>query len=499
MSKRFVAIWFRHLTTDRMIRYQPALKDIPFVVAAPNHGRMIVTAANFIAQNNGVQIGMAVADCRAILPELQVFDENPGLINKVLKGLAEWCIRFTPIAAVDAPDGLILDASGCTHLWGGEDAYLKDIFTRLKNIGYEVKVAMADTIGAAWAVCRYGKKMQIVEPGNQITALLTLPPTALRLETAIVERLEKLGLYSVQSFIKMPRSALRRRFGEPLLTRIDQAIGQAIEVAEPVIPIEPYHLRLPSLDPIRTVVGIEIALEKLLELLCKRLTEEEKGLRKCVFKCYRVDNNIQQIEISTNRPSRNVKHLFKLFEIKIVQIEPALGIELFILEAPVVEDMPAAQEAIWNINTNNNEMQIAELLDRITGRLGMNVIHRYLPDEHYLPERSIKIASALDEQALTNWRTDLPRPIHLLKQPEPIEVSVAIPDYPPILFHYKSKLHTVQKSDGPERIEQEWWLQDGLYRDYYCIEDEQGSRFWIFRSGNYKSLDPKWFIHGFFA
>ncbi|MGV2481986.1 UNVERIFIED_CONTAM: DNA polymerase Y family protein, partial [Salmonella enterica subsp. enterica serovar Weltevreden] len=45
----------------------------------------------------------------------------------------------------------------------------------------------------------------------------------------------------------------------------------------------------------------------------------------------------------------------------------------------------------------------------------------------------------------------------------------------------------------------EWWLQKGLYRDYYCVEDEQGKRYWLFRSGDYASDEVKWFIHGFFA
>ena len=86
-----------------------------------------------------------------------------------------------------------------------------------------------------------------------------------------------------------------------------------------------------------------------------------------------------------------------------------------------------------------------------------------------------------------------------MPQPEPIEVTVAIPDYPPIHFHYQGKLHRVKKADGPERIEQEWWLQQGLYRDYYNVEDEAGARYWLFRSGHYSAGKPQWFLHGFFA
>lgn len=499
MSKRYMAIWFRHLTTDWHIRRKPELKDVPFVLAAPEHGRMVVKAVSVKAQVYGIATGIVVADCRAILPQLQVFDDQEELAHKLLQALAEWCIRFTPIAAVDGQDGLMLDTSGCAHLWGGEQAYLKDILSRLKAFGYHVRAAIADTIGTAWAVSRFGQVKAIIEPGGQHEALLPLPPAAIRLESAILERLDKLGLYQVSSFISMPRSALRRRFGTALLQRIDQALGQEIELLRPVCPVEPYRERLPCLEPIRTATGIEIALCQLLQALCERLSNEEKGLRAAAFKGYRIDGAIQQISIGTNRPSRDIQHLFRLFNLKIGTMEPDLGFELFTLEATTVEAYPATLEYLWQLGKAEHEKDIAELMDRIAGRLGVHTIHRYLPLEHYWPELSFKETSSLHEQSQTEWRTDRPRPVHLLAQPEPIDVMVQLPDYPPAHFIYKGKVYRITKADGPERIERAWWLDEGEHRDYYCVEDEEGARYWLFRLGSYKNNNPKWFLHGFFA
>lgn len=371
---------------------------------------------------------------------------------------------------------------------------------RLRGFGYDVRAAMADTAAAAWAVSRYGQISPIVETGRQLDALCPLPPAALRLDAAVVARLEKLGLYQIQSFINMPRSVLRRRFGAHLLERLDQALGQAVEALEPVEPIQPYQERLPCLEPIRTAIGIEIALQRLLEKICQRLANEEKGLRTAQLKGFRIDGNIQQISIGTNRPSRHAAHLFKLFELKISTMEPDLGFELFIIEALIVEELTTVQEQLWNTGEDRSEHEVVELLDKLGGKLGRHVIHRYLPAEHYWPERSFKPASSLDEKPQTEWRTDKPRPIHLLPKPEPIEVSVPLPDYPPMLFKYKGRLHTIQKADGPERIEQEWWLEQGSSRDYYCVEDKEGARYWLFREGQYcDEQKPQWFIHGFFA
>jgi protein ImuB len=498
MAQRFVSIWFRHLTTDWFSLRQPQLKLLPFVLRTASHGRMVITGLNAEAERKGISQGMVLADARAVLPDLEVRDDKPDLPEKLLTRLAEWCIRFTPAVAVDMPDGLMFDATGCSHLWGGDKSYLTVILEKLKGRGYDVRVAMADTLGVAWGVARFANAF-VVEQGKNLEALLPLPPEALRLEEETIERLHKLGLHQVHQFIRMPRASLRRRFGQSLLTQLDRALGQEIEMIQPVQPVEPHQERLPCLEPIVTITGIEIALEELLKKLCLRLQQEQKGLRTAVFKSYRVDGKVEQIDIATNRPSHNVKHLFKLFEIKLSAIEPALGIELFVLEASTVEDHFAQQEKMWEGTEGVDDMRLAELLDRLGGKVGMNSIHRYVPDEHYWPERSFRLACSLLEKPTSTWREDKLRPLQILSIPERIEVTAPIPDYPPMLFRHKGKLHKIIKADGPERIEQEWWIQQGQHRDYYRVEDEEGYRYWLFRLGHYHDKTYQWFIHGFFA
>jgi protein ImuB len=499
MAHRFVSIWFRHLATDWFALRQPALKKVPLILRTPSRGKMIITATNAVAEKRGITKGMALADARAFNPDLEVQDDKPELPDKLLRRLAEWCIRFTPVVAIDLPDGLLLDATGCAHLWGGELSYINDITKKLNMRGYDVSVAMADTIGVAWGVARFAKTPVVINTDMHIHALTTLPPEALRLEAEALDRLHKLGLHHIRQFISMPRASLRRRFGPHFLQRLDMALGQELEMIEPVHPIEPYQERLPCMEPIVTATGIEIALRELLTTLCLRLQQEQKGLRVAIFKCYRVDGKIEQIDIGTNRPSHHVDLLFKLFEIKLPTIEPALGIELFILEAGKIEEHFPKQEKMWEGSGGLDDVRLSELIDRLAVKIGMNSIHRYIPDEHYWPERSIKQASSLSEKPITEWRADKLRPLQLLPTPEHIEVTSLMPDYPPMLFIYKGKRHKIIKADGPERIEQEWWLQQGQHRDYYRVENEEGHRYWLFRLGHYHDETYEWFIHGFFA
>lgn len=500
MNQRYVCIWFPYLITDLFSVNKPELKSIPFVVSAPLKGKVVITAANCFAERKGIYVGMALADARAIYPSFISLPDKPGLSEKILKQISEWCIRFTPVASVDPLGGIILDASGCSHLWNGDATYIATIIKRIEEKGFQVKAAMADTIGAAWATSRFCEIACIVPPGKQIEAIRLLPPESLRIEPQTSERLHKLGLHQVSELLVMKRTILRSRFGDVIIKRINQATGNEPEFIHPIQPIEPFSERLSCLEPIVRREGIEIALRNLLELLCKKLVSSGKGIRNATFKGYRVDDKEVSISIGTNAASINTEHLFKLFSIKLSTIEPALGIELFILEATRVEDYIPKQEKLWHQSGDLNAHGIAEWLDRVSGKLGINAVYRYLPEAHYWPERSIKKSTSLEDKPEAPWITTKPRPFRLLPAPERIEVTAPIPDYPPMMFRYKGKLHKIIRADGPERIEQEWWLQDGQHRDYYAVQDDDGCKYWVFRLGHYTAeKNHTWYLHGFFA
>lgn len=498
MKKRYMSIVFRHLLTDGLALRQKELKAIPFVLTASVKNRAIITAANPLAEQQGAFAGMAVADARAAVPELLAIDDTPGKAAKLLRLLGLWCIRYTPIVTTDLPDGLMLDISGCAHLWGGESGYLKEIVLKLRHAGFDARAAIADTPGAAWAVAHFATAKPIVERGNQAKMIAGLSPAALRLEAEVLDRLQKLGFRYIGQLLELPLPALRRRFGSALLLRLDQALGREEEYLDPLVPPIPYVERLPCLEPIRTAIGIEIAIEKLLLQLCLRLKVEGKGLRKAVLKCHRIDGRKVQAGITTTKGSHSVSHLLRLFKLQITKIAPGLGIELFVLDVPKVEDIEAPQEQLWALDKGLANTALAELLDRVAGRIGPQAIQRFLPAEHYWPERSIKLATSITEEPETTWPVQM-RPMRLLTPPELIEVMALVPDHPPKLFIYKGKRHNILKADGPERIGREWWQDSGQHRDYYAVEDNEGNRYWVFRSGHYDGGDAQWYLHGYFA
>jgi protein ImuB len=499
MPKRFVSIWFRYLLTDReAIRLKP-LRELPVAFTEQDHGRMLVMAVNVHAEHCGVKPGMAAADARVIAPGIQLFDSKPGRNLKFLKGLAEWCLRYTPLVMIDPPDGLLLDVTGCTHLKGGETEFLKDMVGRLRALGYTVRPGLADTIGCAWAVARCAETGLIVPPGGQRNALMPLPPACLRLGTELLIKLNQLGFYQVRSFIYLPKSDLKRRFGPNIILRLYQALGQEAEFLLPLKEPVPYSERIALLEPVRTRPAIENAVHTVIDQLCKRLYGEGLGLRSAVLTYLRIDGKTFQLSIGTNHPSQRTDHIFKLFALQLDQVAPGLGIELFILDATKTEPAGDKQSLLWNGKPGADSEQVAELLDNIGARVGTTHINRYLPDERHWPERSAAPTGDLSGIPEGEWPEDLIRPMQLLDPPEAIEAMALTPDYAPRQFIYRNQRHIILNADGPERISYEWWVEDGGYRDYYVAEDEEGMRYWLFGTANdLPGQTRRWFIHGYF-
>ncbi|MFT4024911.1 MAG: DNA polymerase Y family protein [Flavihumibacter sp.] len=487
------------MKTDRLVIRQPSLKGQPLVLISPVHGKMVITAVNTMVEVQGIDNGTSLTDARTLIPGLLSFNDQPGKAARWLKALGGYCNRFSPSVSLSGSDTVFIDATGCTHLWGGAATYLVAIRSAFAAIGYQVRLALAGTPGAAWALTRYGKDGTIVPPNRQMDALLPLPPAALQLDPELVARLQKLGLKTMAQLLQIPRPALLRRFGQGLLDRIDACSGQRMESWDPVFPPVKYQERLASLEPIITLAGVETALRTLLEKMTKQLKQEGLGARQLVFTGFRSRQKPVTIQIGTHQPVQDSHRLFRLFEMKFDRLSLEPGIESFLLEMPRTEPVQQRQERIWDGSTAADKEDLAERIDRISNKFGAACISRFLPAEHHWPERAYRKADTLFAENPPPWPS-VERPILLLPVPETVEVSAPVPDYPPLLFRYKGVVHEISKADGPERIEQEWWLQEGIARDYYIVEDKAGQRYWLFRSGHYQpGSKPDWYLHGYFA
>jgi protein ImuB len=451
--------------------------------------------------------GMPLADARAMVPDLLAIDADPEGDAAALARLAAWCGRYSPWTAPDGNDGIWLDVTGMAHLYGDEESLAADLVARLGRSGFSARAAIADTAGAAWALAREGSaKVTVAPPGAMRLALALLPVRALRLPGETAELMERLGLRRIGDLYKLPRPSLVARFGFAAAERLDQALGA---LPEPLSPLPPAPVRMSQrrfAEPIARPEDLAAAIASLAERLCRHLSAEGMGARRLALRFFRVDGAVIVLEAGTARASRDPRHLARLFAERLERVEPDLGIEDMRLEALAVEKLESRQAPLGDGEggAEASDAALAALVDRIENRLGAGAVMRLRPRDSHLPERAVEATPVFAAgEGGTPWPPDRPRPVRLLSRPEPIEAVAPVPDDPPVLFRWRRLVHRVRAADGPERILGEWWraAEEGeLLRDYYCVEDTDGRRFWLFRQGLHKEGNtPRWFLHGVFA
>ena len=196
----------------------------PFATVVDIAGRRLLAAVNPAAAAAGLAPGMPLADALSFLPVLAAAAAQPAEDAAALRRLAEWCSRYSPWTAPDGIDGIKIEITGCAHLWGGEERLAADLATRLGRQGLALRLAIADTLGAAWALARFspGDAVTILPPAAMRAGLAPLPVEALRLDPVTVQGLRRVGLRRVGDLCVMPRDALACRFGAKVTWRLDQ-------------------------------------------------------------------------------------------------------------------------------------------------------------------------------------------------------------------------------------------------------------------------------------
>lgn len=453
----------------------------------------------------GLFVGQKAADAAALVPELFTADADPDGDLESLRTLADWCVRFSPAVAVDAPDGLLMDVSGVDHLWGGEAAMIDDLLARLAANGIPARAAIADTAGAVWALARFSDD-RIAPPGEQAALLESLPVAALRLDEVAAAQLPRLGLTKVGRVMKLPRAQLTRRFGKGVVLRLDQALGRVEEALAFRRPATPWFERLAFAEPISAPEDLARAAADIAVKLCARLEREGKGGRRLEVAFHRLDGKVQTAGVGLSLAGRDAVRIARLIAPKLDVIDPGFGIEVVTMTAEGVEPISPRQQR-WDAGREAAlEEGLAPLVDRLANRLGEDRVWRAEAFESHIPERSVVRKPPLEGSAEGGWDPDRPRPVRLFEKPEPIEAVALLPDDPPRRFRWRGRDHRVCKAEGPERIGVEWWrrpigeVSPDQVRDYYRVEDEDGARFWVFRAGLYgEGQSPKWWLHGLFG
>jgi len=462
----------------------------------------VVTVCSSNAERLGLYIGQPLAEAKALRTKAVFLPADADADRGALCQLALDCQRFSPLVGLEEgalPESLLSEVTGCTHLWIGEERFLREVRSYWRARGYHIHLALACSVGAAWALAHHAT-ISLVPPGDEETSLSGLPLGALRLPPEARERLEALGLWTIGDVLRLPRETLVSRFGVILPQRLDQALG--------LLPESFVCERL--LEPLSVVREWEVPIEDrfVLALVCRQM------LRELLYLAHRHGMGLKELEgvlrsetgpvtihIRLVEPTRDEGHLAQLAELQLERRTWPGGVAAVRWAALRLGRLEQAQSCWFGDDSQTKTSRAFNtLVDRLSSRLEPGVVLRaeIIPDSQ--PEHVVRLVPWTSAEPRKTDRFRLPpevsrgRPCRLLGSPLPIDVTSIVPDGPPIRMVWRRQDCRVVRSWGPERIATGWWRARDIERDYYRAEWEDGTQVWLYRD----QRNGRWFLHGFF-
>jgi protein ImuB len=513
-------------------KQQPGSSPTAIILHArdPRRGNRVV-ACSQEAFAVGVRLGMPLAEAVTLASpflarcedEFAVFAHDPAADLAALALLAKKCERFSPLVGwqtVDAsktrgldqeevrawwsepgPGHLFLDITGIGRLFGGEKELVAAVGEDFCRQGYETSIAIAETIGAAWA------------SASATGDLALLPVSSLRLPAETLGLLSQLGITRIEELLRLPRESLMARFGPQLLLRIDQALGAAQEIIIPHRPLPRFQAEWILDFPTDSRELIDQILAQLLERVTQGLAQRQEGVVQLACR-FDGDGGIPlQLTVGLFRPSAAAKHLHDLVRMQLEQTILPRQIGRIGIQAVLTAPLENRQGELFAGSSPGQSREFALLVDRLSSRLGPAAVLRPVLRSDPLPERAVcyrmvvdkmcgsksrksksRRSPAVDADPGVPGRSPLIRPLILHQPPLPLHAISIMPGGLLISFEWKGRVHRVSRHWGPERIETGWWRGRSLRRDYYRVETTAGLRFWLFR----RIEDGQWHLHGEF-
>jgi protein ImuB len=541
-------------------------REGPWAIVATAANQRPIVAANVAAAARGVVRGMTLTQAQAICSTLAHREHDPVRDAKALTALARWMMRFSPLVCPTFEDhSIFLDVTGCGRVFGGLDKILREVSETMRRWRLTARSAIAPNPGAAWALAQFGVSNHILigqnnpHPGpppeyqgrgeeGRVDLAAVLAPfsvAALRIDSACATALRHLGIETIGQLIALPRSALPARFGRQLLLRLDQAMGRIPEPLDFLEHQSPIRVREDFEGVISAAKSLRAVLEKLVDRIIVELIDLGAGARRIEVDFLRPYAPAIHRTIVLSRPTRDGKKILRLIECamegmgeeekarrhegiprsrdlaparrgmrgeRACCLFPPAGFVGIQLEAAVVERIVDEQFHLLEQKEQTGQIELDDLMERLTLRLGpMGLLRPQLVESH-VPEKAVRMVAEVNRMVETAGKADPhpilrkpaedqergkrgARPLQLLPIPVPIRVIATLSpdgDGRPGSFIHDGINRSIVHAMGPERISGQWWEGQNKTRDYFDVEDANGRRFWIFRVME----TMRWFLQG---
>lgn len=466
--------------------------------AVTEHNRVII--CNTSATAIGIEPGMALATVYALSKEICTIERDAEQELQILKQLAQWAYQFTPQVTLHQPNGLLLDIHGSLKLYKGLDNLLLCVTKALKSKCFHYHIALAHTAKAAWVLCHsslsnnsiinavFDYETQTIQKKKLLHVLNQVAIQYLDITDVEKEKIDNLGIQTIGELLRLPQAAIGKRFGMELIIYLQQLSGERSDIQDSISVEDKFYSHLYFIDGLTSCDMLLLPIKKLLVELANFLTARQLHCTKITWQLHLLNKKMSSIEITLMRPQNNYLTFLYLTRLKLDHVVVTDPIEMISLTTNNFSAAQLKNHVLFD--DPNNQHDLAELLNKLSARLGKDACHGIQVNNEHIPELA--------------WQPcDSYKLLENDKQPATIEQQ-ALPTHPLWLLEKRKIIRTNKNHlywhgkltllNGPERIDNYWWRQH-QQRDYFIARHANGSLYWIYRD----LKNNHWYLQGVFG
>lgn len=512
------------------LRSEPDLKGEAVAVFEGNGNAARIVAATLRARKAGVRRGMTLAQARGLLPRLGVRARDAKCERAAQESLLEAAESFSP-RVEDAGEGLLyLDLDGLERQFsksaGGHDSAGGNdtaehrlggaLIAAAEALALPARVGIAGSKLAARVAAESPESPTVVPRGDEAPYLAPLPLSRLASEALVVETLHRWGIRSIGDFARLPANEVASRLGSEGQRLHERARGLD---RRPIIPRHPPPSFQEGLELDWPLVSLEPFLfvaHAALDRLCRRLEASGLGCARLDFALRLEPSGHDERSIALPAPTRETKTLLTLVRLDLERRAPGAPVSGFTFAAH--PDRPREAQLTLFGPTALSPDRLATTLARLFSLLGADGVGSPRVVDGHRPERSTLAAYAPppppevrappDQRkgqrnsprngagllavrvlrpavALEVLLDDRQQPTSVSAEPtsstDSSEKKRGGPSIAGPTISGPTISGRVQVASGPWRVEEGWWSEEAIDRDYWDVELSDGGVYRIFR------------------
>ena len=452
--------------------------DRPRAVAVRDGARRVVLIRDEAAAALGVRPGQALKGALAIVPHLRVTDFDACAQAAQLEQLALQALRWSPRVTLCPPDAVLVEVRGSLRLFGGLDALLGLLRADAAAQGLTLRLGTAPTPAAAALLARAARDAPVRATAALAAALADVPIEHLAapgsaFDEAVSGGLRRAGVRTVGQLAALPPAAVSRRFGQRACDALYRLDGRLPDPRTPFLPPPAFAVAADLPLETRAAGGLAFLLRRLVAALEGFLRQRDLGVLALELSLFHRRRAPTVLALRFLEPTGDAAHLRRVASERLDALTLVAPVTRLALEATSLAALARAAPSLIDDATPSGAT-IEAVVDRLAARLGERSVRTVLARDDHRPEKAWSEALRAARRPPERWPA---RPLWLLARPR-------IATEPLVL--------------GPdaERIENGWWEEGDVRRDYFIARDARGTHYWVYRLRH----DPEhvW-IHGLFA